>query len=77
MSSGIIILFELSLVLGLALVFGVRELRNLRRYDRERAARAMSVRMDTAQPRGRAEGPASSDLEGLRPSAGDAGHPER
>lgn len=40
MSSGYIILFELVLVLGLALVFGVRELRNLRRYDRERAERA-------------------------------------
>jgi hypothetical protein len=39
MSSGVIIFFEISLVLGLALVFGVRELRNLRRYDRERAAR--------------------------------------
>jgi hypothetical protein len=34
MSSGVIILLELTLVLGLALVFGVRELRNLRRYDR-------------------------------------------
>jgi hypothetical protein len=39
MSSGVIIFFEISLVLGLALVFGVRELRNLRKYDRERAAR--------------------------------------
>jgi hypothetical protein len=39
MSSGVIIFLEVSLVLGLALVFGVRELRNLRRYDRERAAR--------------------------------------
>lgn len=39
MSSGYIILFELVLVLGVALVFGVRELRNLRRYDRERAER--------------------------------------
>ncbi|WP_187972603.1 hypothetical protein [Aquibium microcysteis] len=39
MSSGYIILFELVLVLGLALVFGVRELRNLRRFDRERAER--------------------------------------
>lgn len=37
MSSGVIIFLEISLVLGLALVFGVRELRNLRRYDRERA----------------------------------------
>ncbi len=40
MSSGLIILLELTLVLGLALVFGVRELRNLRRYDRERKERA-------------------------------------
>ncbi len=40
MSSGFIILFEVALVLGLALVFGVRELRNLRKFDRERAARA-------------------------------------
>lgn len=39
MSSGVIIFLEISLVLGLCLVFGVRELRNLRRYDRERAAR--------------------------------------
>ena len=28
-----------TLVLGLALVFGVREIINLRRYDRQRAAR--------------------------------------
>lgn len=40
MSSGVIIFFEISLVLGLALVFGVRELRNLRRFDRERAAKS-------------------------------------
>ena len=39
MSSGLIIFFELSLVLGLALIFGIREIRNLRRFDRERAAR--------------------------------------
>lgn len=39
MSSGVIILLEITLVLGLCLVFGVRELRNLRRYDRERAER--------------------------------------
>lgn len=39
MSSGVIIFLEISLVLGLCLVFGIRELRNLRRYDRERAAR--------------------------------------
>jgi hypothetical protein len=38
-SSGVIVFLELSLVLGLALVFGVREFRNLRKYDRERAAR--------------------------------------
>ncbi|NMG41848.1 hypothetical protein GRZ55_21690 [Chelativorans sp. ZYF759] len=36
MSSGLIIFLELSLVLGLALFFGIRELRNLRRYDRDR-----------------------------------------
>lgn len=40
MSSGVIIFLELALVLGVALVFGVRELRNMRRYDRERAERA-------------------------------------
>jgi hypothetical protein len=40
MSSGLIIFLELSLVLGLALFFGIRELRNLRRYDRERAEKA-------------------------------------
>ncbi|MDP3896702.1 MAG: hypothetical protein Q8Q62_08500 [Mesorhizobium sp.] len=39
MSSGIIILLELTLVLGFALIFGVREIVNLRRFDRERAAR--------------------------------------
>lgn len=39
MSSGIIILMELTLVFGFALVFGVREIVNLRRFDRERAAR--------------------------------------
>jgi hypothetical protein len=39
-SSGVIIFLEISLVLGLALFFGIRELRNLRRYDRERAARS-------------------------------------
>ncbi len=39
MSSGVIVFLELALVLGVALVFGVRELRNMRRYDRERAAR--------------------------------------
>jgi hypothetical protein len=39
-SSGVIIFLEITLVLGLALVFGVREIRNLRRFDRERAARA-------------------------------------
>jgi hypothetical protein len=38
-SSGVIVFLELALALGLALVFGVREFRNLRRYDRERAAR--------------------------------------
>jgi len=38
-SSGVIIFLEIALVLGLALVFGVREIRNLRRFDRERAAR--------------------------------------
>lgn len=40
MSSGLIILLELGLILGLALFFGIRELRNLRRYDRERAEKA-------------------------------------
>lgn len=45
MSSGVIILLELALVLGLALVFGVRELRNLRRFDRERAERAEQERL--------------------------------
>lgn len=40
MSSGVIVFLEIAVVLGLALVFGVRELRNLRRYDRERDERA-------------------------------------
>lgn len=39
MSSGWIIFLELSLVLGLALFFGIRELRNLRKYDRDRKDR--------------------------------------
>ncbi|MBN9076120.1 MAG: hypothetical protein J0H84_07840 [Rhizobiales bacterium] len=39
MSSGVIIFFEISLVLGFALAFGLREIFNMRRYDRERAAR--------------------------------------
>ena len=39
MSSGLIIFFEISLVLGFALVFGVREIFNMRRFDRERAER--------------------------------------
>ncbi len=43
MSSGIIVLLEVTLVLGVALVFGVRELRNLRRYDRERAEKARAA----------------------------------
>jgi hypothetical protein len=38
-SSGVIIFLEITLVLGFALFFGIRELRNLRRYDRERDAR--------------------------------------
>lgn len=39
MSSGVIIFLEITLVLGFALVFGVREIINLRRFDRERAAK--------------------------------------
>jgi hypothetical protein len=39
LSSGWIIFLELSLVLGLALFFGMRELRNLRKYDRDRKER--------------------------------------
>ncbi len=39
MSSGVIIFLEISLVLGFALIFGVREIVNLRKFDRERAAR--------------------------------------
>lgn len=40
MSSGVIIFLEIGLVLGFALVFGLGEIRNLRRFDRERAERA-------------------------------------
>lgn len=40
MSSGAIIFFEIALVLGFALLFGLREIFNMRRYDRERAARS-------------------------------------
>lgn len=39
MSSGVIIFLEISLVLGVAIIFGLREVANMRRYDRERAAR--------------------------------------
>jgi hypothetical protein len=38
-NSGIYVLVEAVVVFGLALVFGIRELRNLRRFDREREAR--------------------------------------
>ncbi|MFN3549162.1 MAG: hypothetical protein ACK4U0_16875 [Mesorhizobium sp.] len=68
MSSGYIILFELVLVLGLALVFGVRELRNLRRYERERIERA---RLASEAERKRAEtdaDPPSSDDRDSRPA---------
>ncbi len=47
-SSGVIIFLELTLVLGLALVVGVRELRNLRRFDRERAERARAAEAEAA-----------------------------
>lgn len=40
MRSGWIIFFEISLVLGAALFFGIREIVNLRRFDRERAAKS-------------------------------------
>jgi len=46
MSSGVIVFLELTLVLGLALVFGVREILSLRRYDRERAAKAAAEKND-------------------------------
>jgi len=42
MSSGVIIFLEITLVLGFALFFGIREIVNLRRFDRERAARNAS-----------------------------------
>lgn len=58
MSSGYIILFELVLVLGLALVFGVRELRNLGRFDRERAERNRQASGETA---GRSETASAAD----------------
>lgn len=64
MSSGYIILFELLLVLGLALVFGVRELRNLRRYDRERAERArLANEAENKRPETDAVPPASGDRD--------------
>ena len=49
MSSGVIIFFELALVLGFALFFGIREIANLRRYDRERAARNAAEQQDKPQ----------------------------
>lgn len=57
MSSGVIILFELTLVLGLALVFGVRELRNLRRFDCERAERARLAAQEEQRASGDARHP--------------------
>ncbi len=47
MTSGWIIFFEITLVLGLALVFGVREIANLRRFNRERAAKAAAEKAAT------------------------------
>lgn len=55
MSSGVIIFLEISLVLGLALFFGVRELRNLRRFERERLRKAEEARQLEAEG---GEGPA-------------------
>jgi hypothetical protein len=48
MSSGVIVFLELALVLGFALFFGIREIRNLKRYDRERAEKA--ARGDAGPP---------------------------
>ncbi len=48
MTSGWIIFCEISLVLGFALVFGIREIVNLRRFDRERAAKKAATRSDGA-----------------------------
>lgn len=39
LNSGIYVFLEALVVIVLALVIGIKELRNLRRYDRERAAR--------------------------------------
>jgi Tfp pilus assembly protein PilX len=64
-SSGVIIFLELTLVLGLALFFGVRELRNMRRYDRERAERARAAQQAEAAA---AETPPSHDGTGPRES---------
>lgn len=38
-NSGIFVALEAAFVIALALVFGIKEFRNLRRFDRERAAR--------------------------------------
>jgi Tfp pilus assembly protein PilX len=65
-SSGVIIFLELTLVLGLALVVGVRELRNLRRYDRERAERARAAEAEAAAVQG-----------GSQTNPGDAGESHR
>ena len=39
MNSGIYVALEAVVVFALAIFFGIKELRNLRRFDRERAAR--------------------------------------
>jgi hypothetical protein len=60
-SSGLIIFLELSLVLGLALFFGFRELRNLRRYDRERRMRADAAGEEPADVSGGARDRTTGD----------------
>ena len=46
-TSGWIIFCEISLVLGFALVFGIREIVNLRRFVRKRAAKAEGEKAPT------------------------------
>ena len=44
MSSGWIIFFEISLVLGLCLFFGIQQIREVNRLEREREAKKAAAR---------------------------------
>ena len=46
MSSGWIIFGELTLVFGVSAFFGIKEIRNLRRFNRERAERNAAAEVE-------------------------------